>query len=117
VTAPIPYGTQTASDPTRVMGRRTLAWIADLLLYAAVVAAGFASMAEYTDIPPGIADEDACDLLEQQEGDDLPGCVAVDGTVYLLDTGEAGVQTLLSFGWSSTSTAPAAASAAAWGAP
>jgi len=99
VTAPIQYGTQTAPDPTAVMGRRTLAWIADLLLYAAVVAAGFASMSEYTDIPPGVADEEACDLLEQQN-DDLPGgCIALDGTVYLLDTDESGIQTLLSLGW------------------
>lgn len=99
MTAPIQYGTRAAPDPTAVMGRRTLAWIADLALYTAVVAAGFASMAEYTDIPAGVADDDACELLEQQNGDLPGGCIAADGTVYLLDTSEAGVQTLLSVGW------------------
>lgn len=99
MTAPLQYGTQPAPDPTAVMGRRTLAWIADLLLFAAVVAAGFASMAEYVDIPAGIADEDACALLEAQNGDLPGGCIAVDGTAYLLDTGEAGIQTVLSLGW------------------
>jgi len=99
VTAPIPYGTRTAPDETAVMGRRTLAWIADVLLYAGIVAAGFASMAEYVDVPPGVADEDACDLLEEQNGDLPGGCIATDGTVYLLDTSEAGVQTVLSLGW------------------
>jgi hypothetical protein len=99
VTAPLQYGTLPAPDPTAVMGRRTLAWIADLLLYAGVVALGFASMAEYTDVPPGIADEDACELLETQTGTLEGGCLAMDGTVYLLDTGEAGVQTLISVGW------------------
>jgi hypothetical protein len=99
VTAPLQYGTQPAPDPTAVMGRRTLAWIADLLLYAAVVAVGFASMAEYTEIPAGVADEDACALLEAQNGELPGGCIAMDGTLYLLDTSEAGAQTLISLGW------------------
>ena len=81
------------------MGRRTLAWIADLLLYAAVVAAGFASMAEYTDIPAGVPEDEACDLFEQQNPGAADACIAADGTVYLLDTGEAGIQTALSLGW------------------
>lgn len=99
MTAPLQYGTQPGPDPTAVMGRRTLAWVADLLLYAGVVAAGFASMAEYTDVPPGVADEDACALLEAQNGELPGGCIALDGTLYLLDTSEAGAQTLISLGW------------------
>ena len=99
MTAPLQYGTPPPSDPTAVMGRRTLAWLADLLLYAAVVAAGFASMAEYTEIPPGIAEADACDVFEQQNPGAADACIATDGNVYLLDGSEAGVQTFLSVGW------------------
>lgn len=99
MTAPLQYGTQPATDPTAVMGRRTLAWIADLLLYGAIIAAGFASMAEYVEIPAGVADEEACELLREQQGD-LPACLAADGRAYLLDTDEAGAQTLLSVGYS-----------------
>jgi hypothetical protein len=99
VTAPLQYGSQPPPDPTAVMGRRTLAWIADLALYATVVAAGFASMAEYTDIPSGIAEADACALFEQQNPGAADGCIAYDGQLFLLDAGEAGVQTLVSIGW------------------
>lgn len=99
MTAPLQYGTPPASDPTAVMGRRTLAWIADLLLFLAVVAAGFASMSEYTEIPTEVPEEEACDLFEQQNPGAADSCVAFDGDIYLLDTGESGVQTLLSFGW------------------
>ncbi|HEY1117518.1 MAG TPA: RDD family protein, partial [Acidimicrobiales bacterium] len=99
MTAPLQYGTPPASDPTAVMGRRTLAWIADLLLFLAVVAAGFASMSEYTEIPTGVLEEEACELFEQQNPGAADSCVAFEGDIYLLDTGESGVQTLLSFGW------------------
>lgn len=99
MTAPLQYGTPPASDPTAVMGRRTLAWIADLVIYVAIMAAGFASMAEYTDIPPDVPEAEACDLFEQQNPGAADACIAADGTIYLLDTGEAGVQTALSLGW------------------
>ncbi|HEU5085120.1 MAG TPA: RDD family protein [Acidimicrobiales bacterium] len=99
MTAPLQYGTPPPGDPTAVMGRRVLAWLADLALFSAVVLAGFASMSEYTEIPPGVAEADACDLFEQQHPDAADTCLAYDGDIYLLDTGEAGVQTLLSFGW------------------
>lgn len=99
MTAPLQYGTPQASDPTAVMGRRTLAWIADLALYAAVVAAGAASMVEYVEIPPGIATEDACLELELQSGDQPNGCFALEDRVYLLDDSESAVQTGLSIGW------------------
>ncbi|HSP02458.1 MAG TPA: RDD family protein [Acidimicrobiales bacterium] len=99
MTAPLQYGTPPAGDPTAVMGRRSLAWIADLLIYVAIVAAGFASMAEYTEIPPGVLEEEACDLFEEQNPGAADACIAADGSIYLLDTGEAGVQTVLSLGW------------------
>lgn len=99
MTAPLQYGTPPPGDPTAVMGRRVLAWVADLVLFSAVVLAGFASMSEYTEIPAGVAEADACDLFDQQHPDAADTCIAYDGDIYLLDTGEAGVQTLLSFGW------------------
>ena len=99
MTAPLQYGTPPAGDPTAVMGRRTLAWIADLLLYVAVVAAGIASMVEYVDIPPGIAPENACVELERQTGELPAGCFAVEDRIYLLDESESAVQTGLSLGW------------------
>lgn len=99
MTAPLQYGTPQDSDPTAVMGRRTLAWIADLVLFLAVVAAGFASMSEYTTIPTGVAEAEACDLFDEQNPGAADSCIAYDGDIYLLDTGESGVQTLLSFGW------------------
>lgn len=99
MTAPLQYGSPPAADPTAVMGRRTLAWIADLALFIAVVAGGFASMAEYTDIPAGVPEEDACQLFEDQNPDAADGCIAYDGQIFLLDGGEASTQTALSLGW------------------
>ena len=99
MTAPLQYGSPTAADPTAVMGRRTLAWIADLALFIAVVAAGFASMAEYADIPAGVIEEDACDLFRDQNPGAADGCIAYDGQIFLLDGGEASTQTVLSLGW------------------
>lgn len=108
MTAPLQYGTPPTSDPTAVMGRRTLAWIADLVLFLAVVAAGFASMGEYVDVPPGV--DDPCQVLQDQaesSGDGIGSCLdfrdmgieEAEDRVYLLDTSESGVQTLLSLGW------------------
>lgn len=99
MTAPLQYGTPQASDPTAVMGRRTLAWIADLALYVAVVSAGIASMVEYVEIPAGIATENACLELERQTGAAPDGCFAIEDRVYLLDESESVVQTGLSFAW------------------
>lgn len=99
MTAPYQYGTPQASDPTAVMGRRTLAWIADLLLYTAAVAIGIASMVEYVDIPPGIAPENACIELERQTGELPAGCFALEDRIYLLDESESAVQTGISIGW------------------
>lgn len=99
MTAPLQYGTPPDTDPTAVMGRRTLAWIVDLLLYAAVVGAGAASMVEYVEIPPDIATEDACLELERQTGDVPAGCFAFEDRLYLLDESESAVQTGLSLGY------------------
>lgn len=90
------------------MGRRTLAWIADLLLYVGVVAAGFASMGEYVDVPVDIVDP--CQQLEDQasaNGEDFGACLdfrdmgieEAENRVYLLDASEAGPQTAISLGW------------------
>lgn len=108
MTAPLQYGTPQDSDPTAVMGRRTLAWIADLVLYLAVVGVGFASMGEYVEVPPGI--EDPCQELEDRataSGEGIGSCLdfrdmgieEAEDRVYLLNTDESGLQTLLSFGW------------------
>src|SRR3546814_20241712 len=56
-------------------------------------------MSEYTEIPTAVPEEEACELFEQQNPGAADSCVAFDGDIYLLDTGESGVQTLLSFGW------------------
>lgn len=108
MTAPLQYGTPRDTDPTAVMGRRTLAWIADLLLYLAVAAAGFASMGEYVDVPPGV--EDPCQVLQDQasaRGETIGSCLdfrdmgieEAESRVYLLNDDESGVQTVLSLGY------------------
>jgi len=108
VSAPLQYGTQPPPDPTAVMGRRTLAWIADLVLFLAVVAAGFASMGEYVEVPAGV--EDPCQALRDQaeaRGDDIGSCLdfrdmgieEAEDRVYLLDASESGAQTLVSVAW------------------
>lgn len=108
MTAPLQYGAPQASDPTKVMGRRTLAWIADLLLFLVVAALGFASMGEYVDVP--VAVEDPCQELEDQaaaRGETLGACLdfrdmgieEAEDRIYLLDGSESGLQTGLSLGW------------------
>ena len=86
------------SDPTAVMGRRILAWILDLLLFAAVVLGVFAALAAPVDIPEGFV-LDACERLQALDSDEASGCIELGDTAYITSTADTGIQTLTSFGY------------------
>ena len=86
------------SDPTAVMGRRILAWILDLLLFAGVVLSVFAALAAPVDIPEGFV-LDACERLQALDSDEASGCIELGDTAYVTSTTDTGVQTLTSFGY------------------
>ena len=86
------------SDPTAVMGRRILAWILDLLLFAAVVLGVFAALAAPVDIPQGFV-LDACERLQALDSDEASGCIEFGDTAYITSTTDTGIQTLTTFGY------------------
>jgi uncharacterized RDD family membrane protein YckC len=86
------------SDPTAVMGRRILAWVLDLLLFAGVVLGVFAALAAPVDIPEGFV-LDACERLQAMDSDEASGCIEVGDTAYITSTADTGIQTLTTFGY------------------
>lgn len=88
-----------ARDVTAVMGRRTLAWILDLVLYLAFAIALFAVLAEYVDVPSGSAFLDACDRLRFQDSDAAAGCLELGDRAYVTSNADNGWQTLAAFGY------------------
>ncbi|MGK2928249.1 MAG: RDD family protein [Acidimicrobiales bacterium] len=74
------YGTPDPShDATAVMGRRILAWVLDLVVYAGLSLALFAMLAEYVEIPDAAAVGDACELVRANDpsGDLVTSCLDV----------------------------------------
>ncbi len=88
-----------ARDVTAVMGRRTLAWVLDLVLYVAFAMALFALLAEYVDVPSGSAFLDACDRLRFQDSDAAAGCVEIGDRAYISSNADNGWQTLAALGY------------------
>lgn len=86
------------TDPTAVMGRRTVAWMVDIVLFLAVVIGTFAASAEYVEIPEGIG-LDACDILQERDGDAAAGCFVIQDRAYITDESETAAQTAVSFGY------------------
>ena len=86
----------TAGDPTAVMGRRTLAWVLDLLIYWALAVALYAFLAAPVDIPAGFG-LDACESLRLQDPDAASGCLDLGDTAYVTSTADNLVQTLFGF--------------------
>jgi uncharacterized RDD family membrane protein YckC len=101
--APAPsYPAGTTRDPTAVMGRRTGAWVVDVLLYLVLMAflgpTPLSPLAEYHEVPAGFAFDEACDAVEQQD-DDVVGCLLIDDRVYSTDTTDAIVAALVALAW------------------
>ncbi len=88
-----------ARDVTAVMGRRTLAWVLDLVLYLAFAVAMFALLAEYVDIPTGASVVDVCERLRFQDSDAAAGCVSIGDRAYLTSNADNGLQSLAAFGY------------------
>ena len=86
------------TDPTAVMGRRILAWILDLVLFAGVVLGVFAALAAPVDIPQGFV-LDACERLQALDSDEARGCIELGDTAYITSTADTGIQTLTTLGY------------------
>ncbi|MDZ7673944.1 MAG: RDD family protein [Acidimicrobiales bacterium] len=92
-------GQDHGADRTAVMGRRTVAWILDLVIYLGLAIALFAALAEYVEIPDSIPSLEACDQLQFQDGDAAAGCLEVGDRAYLTSNADNGIQTLASLGY------------------
>ncbi|WP_436792636.1 RDD family protein [Actinospongicola halichondriae] len=88
-----------ARDVTAVMGRRTLAWVLDLVLYLAFAVAMFALLADYVDIPSGANVLDVCERLRFQDSDAAAGCVSVGDRAYITSNADNGLQSLAALGY------------------
>ena len=86
-------------DATAVIGRRTVAWLLDLLIYLGVSAAVFAAVAEYVEVPSGIQAFDACRLLQDQDPEAAAGCIEIGDRAYLTSESDNAVQALASLGY------------------
>lgn len=86
-------------DVTKVMGRRTLAWVLDLVLYLAFAITLFALLAEYVDVPAGSSFLDACERLQAQDGDAAAGCVELGDRAYITSNADNSLQTLAGLGY------------------
>jgi uncharacterized RDD family membrane protein YckC len=93
------YPATTAADPTAVMGRRTVAWVIDALLYLLIMSVlgptPLSPLAEYYDKDevPGAT----CDNL--LETDDVVGCLEIGDRAYFTETGDAVIQGLVALAW------------------
>lgn len=90
---------QPTADVTDVMGRRTLAWIIDLVLYFGVIVGMFAALAEYVEVPEGLAGTVACDQLQAQAPDAAAGCFTINDRAYITTAADNGIQTGAAFGY------------------
>lgn len=86
-------------DVTAVMGRRTLAWILDLILYLALIGVAFAMLAEYVEVPTGSTFVDACERLQFQDPEAASGCVEVGDRAYITSDADNAIQMLVAFGY------------------
>lgn len=80
------------------MGRRSAAWVLDLLLFVGLLAGLYALQAEYVEIPAGVGDN-ACRLLEEAGGDEVASCAVIGDRAYVLSSAEVGYQTFASLGY------------------
>jgi hypothetical protein len=70
------------TDPTAVMGRRSVAWIVDLLLYLLLMSffspTPLSPFAKYEEVPDGF--DDPCSVIEQDN--DVYQCIEIGDRVY-----------------------------------
>lgn len=81
------------------MGRRVVAWIVDIVLYAGFALAVFAALAEYVDIPSSIPEFEACDILQDQDSAAASGCFELGDRVYLTSDSDNGIQFVAAMGY------------------
>jgi hypothetical protein len=87
------------SDPTAVMGRRSVAWIVDLLLYLLLMsffsATPLSPFAKYEEVPEGF--DDPCSVI--QEDDDVYQCFRIGDRVYYTETGASVLGFAVALAW------------------
>lgn len=86
-------------DPTAVMGRRSVAWLLDLIIYLALSGALFAALAEYVEVPAAFDSFDACAQLQLVDADEASGCLHLGDRVYLTSNSDNAIQGLASLGY------------------
>ena len=85
-----------AADPTAVMGRRTGAWVVDVLIYALIMAflgpTPLSPLAEYYDVENV---DDACEILQEGDQYDAATCVVINDRAYVTSGADVAVQTVV----------------------
>jgi uncharacterized RDD family membrane protein YckC len=96
-----PYPAVSTTDPTAVMGRRSVAFIIDVLLFFLVASffgpTPLSPFALYEEIPSGFDYGDACEQL--MDSDDVAACFEVGGRAYYTDNTDVAVASLVSLAY------------------
>lgn len=89
---PTPYPASQPADPTNVMGRRTLAWLIDLILFFGLVGVLFSQLA--------VQDTFGNTCQQLQDGNITNVCMSLnDDAVYLDNASDSTILNLFSLGW------------------
>jgi Na+-translocating ferredoxin:NAD+ oxidoreductase RnfG subunit len=87
------------SDPTSVMGRRSVAWIVDLLLYLLLMSffspTPLSPFAKYEEVPEGF--DDPCSVIE--EDNDVYQCIQIGDRVYYTEAAASAVGFAVALAW------------------
>jgi uncharacterized RDD family membrane protein YckC len=97
-----PYPVASPADPTAVMGRRSVAWIIDVLLFFLVASffgpTPLSPFALYEKVPSGFDYGDACSQIYDR-GDDVAACQEYFGRAYYIDNTDAIVASLVTLAY------------------
>jgi uncharacterized RDD family membrane protein YckC len=97
-----PYPVASPADPTAVMGRRSIAWIIDVLLFFLVASffgpTPLSPFALYEKVPSGFDYGDACSQIYDR-GDDVAACQEYFGRAYYIDNTDAIVASLVTLAY------------------
>jgi len=97
-----PYPVASPADPTAVMGRRSIAWIIDLLLFFLVASffgpTPLSPFALYEEVPGNFDYGEACEQL--MKSSEVAACTEVGDRAYYIDSTDALVASLVTIAYS-----------------
>ena len=96
-----PHPAVSSTDPTAVMGRRSVAFVIDVLLFTLVASffgpTPLSPFALYEEVPGGFDYGEACDQL--MRSDEVTGCLELGDRAYYIDNADAAVASLVTIAY------------------